>query len=200
MRVIGEDVEQLCVMPPLQALLQAQEKGYDLVEISPNADPPVVKIMDYGRFLYEQNKKQHEARKHQKGHKLKEVKFRPRTDQHDWDFKKKHVIRFLEEGDKVKIVVMFRGREMAHKDIGHAKLQRLITEVAEYGEPERRPSLEGRWLSTILSPKTKPKGGGKAKAKKAPEAGGAETGKTKASKANAAPKTKQPAAKPAVGA
>lgn len=201
-RVIGEDGEQLGVMPPLQALIQAQEKGYDLVEISPNADPPVVKIMDYGRFLYEQNKKQHEARKHQKGHKLKEVKFRPRTDQHDWDFKKKHVIRFLEDGDKVKIVVMFRGREMAHKDIGHAKLQKLIAEVAEYGEPERRPSLEGRWLSTILSPKTKPKGGGKAKAKAAPEADGAETGKTKAepkaeSKAKAAPKTKKASVKPA---
>ena len=203
MRVIGEDGEQLGVMPPLQALLQAQEKGYDLVEISPNAEPPVVKIMDYGRFLYEQNKKQHEARKHQKGHKLKEVKFRPRTDQHDWDFKKKHVIRFLEDGDKVKVVVMFRGREMAHKDIGHAKLQKLNTEVAEYGEPERRPSLEGRWLSTILSPKTKPKGGGgKAKAQAAPEtseAGASESkaGKTKASKAKAAPKTKKAAAKPA---
>jgi translation initiation factor IF-3 len=200
-RVIGEDGEQLGVMPPLQALLQAQEKGYDLVEISPNADPPVVKIMDYGRFLYEQNKKQHEARKHQKGHKLKEVKFRPRTDQHDWDFKKKHVIRFLEDGDKVKVIVMFRGREMAHKDIGHAKLKKLVEEVAEYGDPEKRPSLEGRWLSTIIAPKVKPKGGGKAKAKKTPEAGEAETGKTKAPKAEpkakAAPKAKKAKAKPA---
>lgn len=181
--MIDEEGGQLGVMPPLEALLKAQERGYDLVEISPKANPPVVKIMDYGRFLYEQNKKQHEARKHQKGHKLKEVKFRPRTDQHDFDFKTKHVVRFLEEGDKVKVVVMFRGREMAHKEIGREKLDRVIKDVAEYGAPEKRPSLEGRWLSVIIAPvaKTSAKGkGGKAK-------------EGKESKAKAAPKEKKAA-------
>lgn len=169
-RVIGAEGEQLGVMLPQKALALAQEKGLDLVEVAANVTPPVCKILDYGRFLYEQNKKQHEARKHQKGQKLKEIKFRPRTDQHDFDFKRKHVIRFLEDGDKVKVIIMFRGRELAHKEIGRAKLQRLVEEVAEYGEPEKRPSMEGRWLSTILAPKVTKAKSAKAKAKPPTEA------------------------------
>ena len=165
--MIDEEGGQVGVMVPQEALRLAQERGYDLVEISAGADPPVCKIMDYGRFLYEQNKKQHEARKHQKGHKLKEVKFRPRTDEHDFSFKKNHVIRFLEEGDKVKVIIMFRGREMAHKEIGRDKLAKLVEQVAEFGTPEKNPSMEGRWLSTIIAPKPKPKG---AKAKPAAKA------------------------------
>ena len=189
-RLIGEDGEQLGVVDPREALSMAQERGYDLVEISGKSDPPVCKIMDYGRFLYEQNKKQHEARKHQKGHKLKEVKFRPRTDQHDFSFKNNHVIRFLEEGDKVKVVVMFRGRELAHRDIGYAKLERMVEEVAEYGEPEKKPAMEGRWLHVIIAPKaSQPKA---KKAKAAPKA--EKKSKTKAAaKGKAAPKGKSAA-------
>ena len=191
-RLIGNDGEQLGVFDPREALKMAQEQGYDLVEIAAKSDPPVCKIMDYGRFLYEQNKKQHQARKHQKGHKLKEVKFRPRTDQHDYNFKKKHAIRFLEDGDKVKAIIMFRGREMAHRDIGYAKLEKLVEDVAEYGEPEKRPSMEGRWLHVIIAPRaTKPKA--KAKPEAEAEAGADAEGKAKPkakAKAKAKPKAK----------
>jgi translation initiation factor IF-3 len=123
------------------------------VEISPTAQPPVCKIMDYGKYLYELNKKMHEQRKHQKGIRIKEVKLRPRTDQHDYDFKKNHVVRFLDEGDKVKLVMMFRGREIAHANLGRQKLEKLIQEVAEHGSLEMRPYMEGRWLIAVLAPK-----------------------------------------------
>ena len=154
-RLIDEQGTQVGVMPPFEALKLARERGLDLVEISPTARPPVCKIMDYGKYLYELNKKMHEQRKHQKGTRLKEVKLRPRTGAHDFEFKKNHVARFLEEGDKVRLVMIFRGREVAHADIGRKKLKRLIDDVAHLGTPEKPPTMEGpRIMSTILAPKT----------------------------------------------
>ncbi|MBI4466091.1 MAG: translation initiation factor IF-3 [Acidobacteria bacterium] len=152
-RLIDETGQQIGVLPPHEAVKLARDRGLDLVEISPTAVPPVCKIMDYGKYLYELNKKLHEQRKHQKGIRIKEVKLRPRTDQHDYEFKKNHVVRFLEEGDKVKLVMMFRGREIAHANLGRQKLEKLIGEVAEYGAPEIRPYMEGRAMITVLAPK-----------------------------------------------
>lgn len=155
-RVIDDEGNQVGVMDPREALKLAQEKNLDLVEISPTAQPPVCRILDYGKYLYELNKKMHEQRKHQKGQRLKEVKIRPRTDQHDYEFKRNHVIRFLEEGDKVKLVMIFRGREMAHVNLAKKKYDKLIEEVSEFGTPEKRPSMEGRAMIVILSPKPQP--------------------------------------------
>jgi translation initiation factor IF-3 len=152
-------------MAPRDALKLARERGLDLVEISPTAQPPVCKIMDYGKYLYELNKKLHEQRKHQKGTRLKEVKLRPRTDAHDYEFKKNHVIRFLEEGDKVRLVMMFRGREVEHANLARKKIQRLLDEVAHVGSVEVRPSMEGRMMVTILAPNAK---AGKRSGKRAP--------------------------------
>lgn len=157
-RLIDENGGQVGVVQPHEALKMARERGLDLVEISPTAQPPVCKIMDYGKYLYELNKKQHEQRKHQKGTKIKEVKMRPRTDAHDYEFKKNHVVRFLEEGDKVRLVMMFRGREIEHASLGRKKLERLIQEVSHLGAPEGPPSMEGKWMIYILSPKAQ-KGG-----------------------------------------
>jgi len=152
-RVIDDEGKQIGLLPPHQALKLAREKGLDLVEISPTAVPPVCKIMDYGKYLYQLNKKLHEQRKHQKSIHLKEVKFRPRTDEHDYQFKKNHVLRFLSEGDKVKATVVFRGREMAHPEIGRRMLERLIKEIGEVGQVEMAPFMEGRLLMAILAPK-----------------------------------------------
>jgi len=154
-RLIDEEGQQVGVMAPRDALKLARERGLDLVEISPTAQPPVCKIMDYGKYLYELNKKLHEQRKHQKGTRLKEVKLRPRTDEHDYEFKKNHVIRFLEEGDKVRLVMMFRGREVEHANLGRRKIDRLLNEVAHVGSVEVRPAMEGRMLVTILTPNAK---------------------------------------------
>ena len=166
-RLIDEEGQQVGVVNPRDALKMAKERGLDLVEISPGASPPVCKIMDYGKYLYELNKKLHEQRKHQKGTRLKEVKMRPRTDEHDYEFKKNHVLRFLEEGDKVRLVVMFRGREIEHSQLGRRKMERLIKEVAHVGAPEIFPSMEGRMLVAILAPKAQP--GGKRPAKEPPK-------------------------------
>jgi len=152
-RVIDDEGKQLGVMPPWEALKIAREKGLDLVEISPTVVPPVCKIMDYGRFLYQQNKKAHEARKHQKTVHIKEVKFRPATDEHDYNFKKNHIIRFLSEGDKVRAIIVFRGREMAHQEMGRGKLKRLIEEVSQHAMVEVPPRLEQNLFSVILAPK-----------------------------------------------
>src|SRR5689334_14363025 len=140
-------------MPPQQALRIAEERGLDLVEVAPTATPPVCRIMDYGKYLYQQNKKEHEARKHQKNITVKEVKFRPNTDEHDYEFKKNHAMRFLQQGDKVKASVFFRGREIVHQAIGRALLDRLITELAEVGTVEARAKMEGPNLIAIFSPK-----------------------------------------------
>jgi translation initiation factor IF-3 len=140
-------------MPPQHALKIAEERGLDLVEIAPTATPPVCKIMDYGKFLYQQNKKLHEAKKHQKNITVKEVKFRPNTDEHDYEFKKNNIIRFLKHGDKVKAAVFFRGREIVHQGIGRALLDRLVEELAEIGAIEARPKMEGPNLIAIFAPK-----------------------------------------------
>ncbi len=160
-------------MSPQEALKRAREKGLDLVEVSPTAQPPVCKIMDYGKYLYDLNKKMHEQRRHQKGTRIKEVKLRPRTDQHDYEFKKNHVRRFLEEGDKVKLVMIFRGREIAHSNLGRQKLERLIEEVSSVGAPEGRPSMEGRAMTAVLAPRSQGKRPGKAPPGKPAEAANA---------------------------
>ncbi len=130
----------------------ADEHGLDLVEISPNADPPVCKVMDYGKFKYEQQKRESEARKKQKTIEVKEVKFRPNTDTHDYDVKMRNVRRFLENGDKVKVTMRFRGREMAHQDLGLKLLQRVAADVEEIGKVENMPKLEGRQMVMMIGP------------------------------------------------
>jgi translation initiation factor IF-3 len=151
--VIDETGQQLGIMPPPQALTIARSKGLDLVEISPTAVPPVCRIMDYGKYQYQEAKRTREAKKHQKIIEVKEIKFRPKVDEHDYQFKKKHIERFLDEGDKVKATVFFRGREMAHPEIGHRILMRLIEELAEVALPETMPRQEGNQMHTILSQK-----------------------------------------------
>lgn len=130
----------------------AQEKGLDLVEIAPQAQPPVCKIMDYGKYLFQQKKKAGEAKKKQKVIVVKEVQFRPRIDDHDFEFKKNHAVRFLEHGDKVKAIIRFRGREMAHQELGRAVLDRLVEEVKEHGAVEGHPEMQGNRMMIVLSP------------------------------------------------
>jgi len=149
-------------MPPPQALTIARQKGLDLVEISPTAVPPVCRIMDFGKYQYQEQKRTRESKKNQRIILVKEIKFRPKVDEHDYQFKKKHIERFLEEGDKVKATIFFRGREMAHPEIGRRILERLINELIEVAIAESSPRLEGNQMHTILS--RKPQGGGKSKA------------------------------------
>ena len=137
----------------MAAMKIAEERGLDLVEVASTANPPVCRIMDYGKYLYQLNKKQHEAKKHQKNITVKEIKFRPNTDDHDYEFKKNHAIRFLQQGDKVKAFVWFRGREMVHQEIGRALMERLVLEIADFGAVEARPKMEGNNLTTIFAPK-----------------------------------------------
>jgi len=151
--VIDEEGKQLGIMPPFEALKIARGQGLDLVEVAPTANPPVCRIINYGKYLYQLNKRQHEARKHQKSIGLKEVKLRPRTSTHDFETKRNKVIEFLQEGAKVKITIMFRGREMAHRDLGFRMMERLIDEVGEAGQVETRPRLEGPNLTTIIAAK-----------------------------------------------
>ncbi|HEY8536623.1 MAG TPA: translation initiation factor IF-3 [Vicinamibacterales bacterium] len=153
-RVIDENGQQLGIMPPQQALTIAREKGLDLVEISPTAVPPVCRIMDYGRYQYQEQKRQREAKKHQKIIEVKEIKFRPKVDEHDYQFKKKHIERFLAQGDKVKATIFFRGRELAHPEIGRRILDRLIGELGENVVVESAPRLEGNQMHTILAQRT----------------------------------------------
>jgi translation initiation factor IF-3 len=155
-RVINEEGGQLGIMPPFEALKLARGQGLDLVEVAPTANPPVCRIINYGKYLYQLSKRQHEARKHQKSIDLKEVKMRPRTSAHDFETKRNKVIEFLREGAKVKITIMFRGREMAHRDLGFKMLQRLAEEVGEVGLVETRPKIEGPNLSTIIGAKKAP--------------------------------------------
>jgi translation initiation factor IF-3 len=130
----------------------AEEAGLDLVEISPNAKPPVCKIMDYGKFKYEQQKRESEARKKQKTIEVKEVKFRPGTDKHDYDVKMRNVLKFLEAGDKVKVTLRFRGREMAHQQLGRELLERVAEDVKEIGKVENMPKMEGRQMVMMIGP------------------------------------------------
>ncbi len=152
-RVIDEEGTQLGVMPPQQALRFAEERGLDLVEVAPNGTPPVCRIMDYGKYRYQMKRKAHEAKKHQKSVTVKEVKFRPNTDEHDYEFKKNHIIRFLKQGNKVKANIWFRGREIVHKEIGRALIQRLIEEIEEIGEVEDQPRMERNNLICIFAPR-----------------------------------------------
>jgi translation initiation factor IF-3 len=152
-RVIGDEGEQIGIMAPLDALKMAREKNLDLVEISPTAQPPVCRIMDYGKFLYQNEKRDREAKKKQKTITVKEVKFRINVDDHDYDTKKNHVLRFLDEGDKVKATIFFRGREMTRQSLGRQILERLIKDVEHKGLVEFRPRQEGNTLHLILAPK-----------------------------------------------
>jgi len=160
-RVIDADGNQLGILPPYEALKKAREANLDLVEISPNAMPPVCRIMDYGKFLYEQEKKERAAKKHQKQIVLKEVKFSVNVDEHDYITKKNHVLRFLAEGDKVKASLRFRGREMAHQNLGRNVLERLVTDVGDKGIVEFRPRMEGNTMHVILAPPRQVPGGKK---------------------------------------
>jgi len=139
------------LVSPQRALEMAQEVGLDLVEISPNATPPVCKIMDFGKFKYEQQKKAAEARKKQKVIEVKEVKFRPNIDTHDYEVKMRSVHKFLGEGDKVKITLRFRGREMAHQELGRELLQKIAEDVTEIGKVESFPKLEGRQMTMVIA-------------------------------------------------
>ena len=159
-RVIDEEGQQLGILPPFEALKVAREKGLDLVEVSPTANPPVCRIINYGKYLYQQSKREHESRKHQKSMELKEVKFRPRTSEHDFEVKRNKMVKFLQEGDKVKATIMFRGRENAHRDIGMKMMERLIQDVGENGLLEARPRQEGPNLSAVFAPNKKSGGKG----------------------------------------
>jgi len=151
-RLIDDEGAQIGVVPIAEAQEMARVKDLDLVEIAPGASPPVCKIMNYGKFQFQQKKKQNEAKKKQKVIIVKEVQFRPRIDEHDFDFKKNNVTRFLEHGDKVKASVRFRGREMSHMELGKAVLDRLLAEIKEVGSAETYPEVQGNRMTVIISP------------------------------------------------
>lgn len=151
-RLIGAEGENVGVVTPARAMEMAERAGLDLVEISPNATPPVCKIMDFGKFKYEQQKRESEARKKQKIIEVKEVKFRPGTDIHDYQVKMRNVMKFLENGDKVKVTLRFRGREMAHQNLGRELLERVADDVKEIGKVENMPKMEGRQMVMMIGP------------------------------------------------
>jgi translation initiation factor IF-3 len=152
-RVIDDEGNQLGIMTPFDAIKKAKEKNLDLVEVSPSAVPPVCRIMDFGKYIYQTEKREREAKKNQKVIVVKEVKFRINVDDHDYDTKKNHVLRFLEEGDKVKATIFFRGREMTRQMLGVKILERLIVDIGDHGIVEFRPRQEGNTLHLILAPK-----------------------------------------------
>ncbi len=152
LRVIDDEGNQLGIMPPFEALKLAKEKNLDLVEVSPTAQPPVCRIMDFGKFMYEQEKRERAAKKHQHVITVKEVKFRINVDEHDYQTKKNHVLRFLGEGDKVKATIFFRGREMTRQGLGREILERVIQDIGDKGIVEFRPRQEGNTLHLILAP------------------------------------------------
>ena len=151
-RLIGAEGENLGVVTPERGLELAEQADLDLVEISPNANPPVCKIMDFGKFKYETQKREAEARKNQKVIEVKEVKFRPNTDTHDYEVKMRNVVKFLEKGDKVKVTLRFRGREMAHQNLGRELLERVAADVQEIGKVENMPKMEGRQMVMMIGP------------------------------------------------
>ncbi|KGE73577.1 translation initiation factor IF-3 [Spirochaeta lutea] len=155
-RLIDEAGEQLGVVPTNQALAQAKEKGLDLVEVSPNANPPVCKLIDYGKYKFETEKKNRESKKKQKQVKLKEIRMQPKIESHDLAFKTKHILEFLEEGNKVKVTIRFRGRELAHTEIGRDVLLKVLENLGEETHSvDRAPTMEGRFMYMLLSPKSK---------------------------------------------
>jgi len=156
-RVIGSDGEMIGVLSRDEALSMAEDEGLDLVEIQPQADPPVCKIMDFGKFKFEAQKKASEAKKKTKQVEIKEVKFRPGTDEGDYQVKLRNLRRFIEDGDKAKVTLRFRGREMAHQELGRELLERVEADLAEHGSVEQRPNMEGRQMIMVLSPGSKKK-------------------------------------------
>lgn len=153
MRLIGVEGEQVGVVPISEALAKAEEAGVDLVEISPTAAPPVCRLMDFGKFQYQTNKRRQAAKRKQKQIQVKEIKFRPGTDVGDYQVKVRNLIRFLQNGDKAKVTLRFRGREMRHQELGLALLKRVAQDLAAYGTVEQQPSLEGRQMVMVLNPK-----------------------------------------------
>ena len=154
-RLIGAEGEQIGIVSIQEALAAAEEAKLDLVEISPDAEPPVCRIMDYGKHIFEKKKQQAAARKNQKQIQIKEIKFRPGTEEGDYKVKLRNLIKFLNEGDKAKVSLRFRGREMAHQELGMELLKRVEADLAEYGTVEQRPKMEGRQLMMVLAPKKK---------------------------------------------
>ena len=152
-RLVGPDGEMIGIVAIRDAIAQAEETGFDLVEISPNADPPVCKLLDFGKFKYEQQKKKNEARKKQKIIEVKEIKLRPNIDDHDYDVKMRAATNFLDEGDKVKVTMRFRGREMMHQDLGMNVLMRVKDQLDPLAKVEQTPQLEGRQMTMVLAPK-----------------------------------------------
>lgn len=152
-RVIGSDGEQLGIMSGREAQQLAYEKHLDLVEIAPTAKPPVCRIMDYGKYRYEQQKREKESRKKQKTFDIKEVKLRPGIEEHDFNVKFKNAVRFLEDGDKVKVTIMFRGRELSHPELGEVLLSKMAAQLKEMAVVERQPKLEGKNMIMIVAPK-----------------------------------------------
>lgn len=156
-RVIDPEGKQLGIMPVAEALRAAGNYELDLVEVSPKSEPPVCRIMDYGKFKYQQQKKAHDAKKKQAVVHIKEVKMRPKTEEHDFQFKLRHIERFLKEGNKTKITIVFRGRELAHPDLGKNMINRITEETKEYGKIEQEPKFEGRSFVMVLAPVQSPK-------------------------------------------
>ena len=152
-RVVGPNGEMIGILPIDEVIQQADQAGLDLVEVSPNADPPVCKILDYGKFKYEAQKKANEARKKQKVIEVKEIKMRPNIDSHDYDVKMRNVKRFIDSGDKVKMTIRFRGREMAHQDLGLAVLHRVRDQMETLAKVEQFPKTEGRMMTMVLAPR-----------------------------------------------
>ncbi len=152
-RLIGPDGEQVGILPTNEALERAEQAELDLVEVSPNSRPPVCRIMDYGKYKYELSKKDKQAKKRQHSFQLKEMRFRPKIDEHDFDFKTKHVRGFLESGSKVKVFVMFRGREMAYTEQGRKVLDRVAEELSDVGTVENPPKMEGRHMNMVMAPR-----------------------------------------------
>ena len=200
-RVIGPEGEQLGVLPVEQALARAQELGMDLVEVSPTAKPPVCKIMDYGKFKYLEKKKQNEAKKKQVVVLLKEVKFRPRTEEHDYETKLKKIREFLGEANKAKITVMFRGREMSHRELGQKVLERIMNDIKDVAVIESVPRMEGRLLFMIVAPNPKMLQAQRSRAEAAAKAEAAAAAKAEGAPAQApvAPAAPAPEAPPAGG-
>ncbi|WP_322096476.1 translation initiation factor IF-3 [Pelagibius marinus] len=152
-RLVDQDGEQVGVVSVADALRRAEDAGLDLMEVSPNADPPVCKILDYGRFRYEAQKKKNEARKKQKVIEVKEIKMRPNIDTHDYEVKMRAIHRFIDEGDKVKVTMRFRGREMVHQDLGKQVLDRVREEMEEKAKVEQFPKIEGRQMTMVMAPR-----------------------------------------------
>lgn len=152
-RVIGPEGDQLGILPRNEAIAAAREAGMDLVEVAATSDPPVCRIMDYGKYKYEQQKKKADAKKRQSVIQIKEIKVRPKTDDHDYETKLRHIRRFLEDGDRCKVTVFFRGREIVHKDRGVAILDRMVADLADVAKQEQPPRVEGRTMQMLLVPK-----------------------------------------------